>query len=521
MQYNQWVSDIEAVEEEQRIALIRFSLRKKENLHIFGKYFFPHIIEGLEDVPECHIDLIRELSTPNDSGIIFPRGFAKSTWEKIDTIHDIVYQLEPVILYISAVLKDAQFHFESIKGELENNVLLRAVYGDVVPSEKNKSRKWTNTHFETTTGINLIARSRNKGRGINIKNRRPTKAIGDDLEDDEEVQNVDQREKLHNWLYNVIFPSLDPVRGRFKMIGTVLHTKAEVLDFYNKNGGIFRQAIEKGQSIWPSRFSLEWLEQKRKKIGSRSFNQEYQNNPVASDLAKIDPKWIDDRIYTVLPNNPMNKIIYIDPQAGESGMADEYAITCLGWFPKDVHRYVLEQVAGRATQLEQAKEIVRMWLRHNKRVIVVAVEKVLNQTAVYQVLIDWKVGRIDFNTKEMTLGHPDWIDETDRNIPILGVQPRGKDGGKLKDKVARLEMHEASFERGEIHFRPEMTELKEQVCFLGTKAIDHDDRADSLVGALDLSYKNVSADITDEVISEKSKEEYNSTVAGNLYQKRF
>ena len=147
MQYNQWVSDIEAVEEEQRIALIRFSLRKKENLHIFGKYFFPHIIEGLEDVPECHIDLIRELSTPNDSGIIFPRGFAKSTWEKIDTIHDIVYQLEPVILYISAVLKDAQFHFESIKGELENNVLLRAVYGDVVPSEKNKSRKWTNTHF--------------------------------------------------------------------------------------------------------------------------------------------------------------------------------------------------------------------------------------------------------------------------------------------------------------------------------------------------------------------------------------
>ena len=70
-----------------------------------------------------------------------------------------------------------------MKTELENNRLLLSTYGNLVPSEANKGRKWTNKHFETTNGINVVARSRNKGRGVNIKNKRPTKAIGDDIAD--------------------------------------------------------------------------------------------------------------------------------------------------------------------------------------------------------------------------------------------------------------------------------------------------------------------------------------------------
>lgn len=522
--YNNWVNDLIQIAPEKQGRWIFESLKSKEHLHIFGRYFFPHIIKGTDDVPDCHLDLINEISKPDDSGIIFPRGFAKSTWEKIDTIHDIVYALEPVILYVSDTLQDAKFHFESIKSEFENNEMLILVYGNLVPDEKRKSRKWTNTHFETTNKVNIVARGAGKGRGVNIKNQRPTKIICDDIETDEEVKSPVRREKLHRWLTDVVFPSKDKKRGKIKMIGTVLHEQAEILLFYKGHGGIFRKAIENGQSIWPNFWSLDdldrvkngYINEKNEKIvgiGTRAFMQEYMNTPTSDEMANFKPEWIDGNCYTMIPQfKRIRTVIYIDPQAGESAMADEYAITVLSWEEKDVHRYVIEQIAGRASQLEQAKLVVRAWIRH-KEAYAVGAEKVLNQTAVYQYLVAWKNRKIDFNTENTKPGDNDWIDESDRNIPVTATDPGGK------DKVARLQKHEASFERGEIHLRPEMKTLRDQILFLGRDVIDHDDRADSLVGALDMSYKG-SASLQSSADSVYNKRA-NSTIAGNLMTKQY
>lgn len=511
--YQEWVDDLKAVPVDDQSKWIFRSLKSKKNLHIFGRYFFPHIIKGFDDVPECHMGLIEEMNKPDDSGIIFPRGYAKSTWEKIDTIHDIVYGLEPVILYISDILQDAKFHFESMKSELENNELLQTVYGNMVPDQKLLGTKWTNTHFETTNGINVVARGAGKGRGVNIKNQRPTKIICDDIESDEQVKSAVRRNKLHRWLYEVIFPSKDKSRGRIKMIGTVLHEMAEILQFYEKHGGIFRKAIENNVSIWPKVYTLTDLDGIKDKIGTRAFSQEYMNTPTSDEMANFDPTWIDINCYSLLPNfGRVKTVIYIDPQAGESAQADEFAITVLTWEEKDVHRYVKEQIAGRVSQLEQAKLVARVWLR-NKNAQAVGAEKVLNQTAVYQYLVAWKAGKIDFNTKGMTKEDKDWIDESDRNIPVVATDPGGK------DKVTRLQKHEAAFERGEIHLRPEMKILRDQILFLGRDVLDHDDRCDSLVGALDMSYKGFNN------LQDKSESVYNKraneTLAGNLLKKQF
>lgn len=182
-----------------------------------------------------------------------------NTWERIDTIHDICYKAEPVILYISSTLKDAQIHFEAIKSEFENNELLTMVYGWLVPDPKDVGRKWTNTHIETTNGVNLVARGAGKGRGVNIKGKRPTKILFDDVEDDEALDSQHQRAKLHRWIYRVIFNSRDKDRGRIKFIGTVISPLCEVLLFYRNFGGIFRKAIEAGQSICPQYFPLAKL----------------------------------------------------------------------------------------------------------------------------------------------------------------------------------------------------------------------------------------------------------------------
>jgi len=502
--YEKWVEELESLQEKDRKDFIIESLRNKAHSHIFGRYFFPHIIQGTNEVPECHKELIEELNKKKDSAIIFPRGFAKSTWEKIDTIHDIIYKSEQVILYISVTITDAQFHFESIKAEFENNELLRSVYGNLVPDYINAGKKWTNTHFETTNGINVVARGSCKGRGVNIKNQRPTKIICDDIEEDEQVRSAERREKLHNWLYNVIFPSRDKNLGKIKMIGTVLHRASEIVLFYERHGGIFKRAIENGKSIWESYWSLEDLDKEREKIGTRAFTQEFMNNPTDSDLANFKPEWIDENIYTILPrvNSLWWRVITVDPQAGESSLSDEFAITDLRFQRGSTHRYVEKQIAGRESVIEQAKKTILCWLEDPLHTLCVGVEKVMNQTALYQTLLDWKSFKIEIDG----LRHI-----KDRNIPVRAITPEGK------DKVARLQMHEPEFERGEIHLRPEMKELRDQILFLGTKVLEHDDRADSLIMALDL------ANVKEEIIkgSEETQRESKMTVAGNIYKEKF
>ncbi len=510
--YAEWDKDLQESirKKEDTIKFVRDSLRPKEMLHIFGRFFFPQIIQGEYEAPEAHLDLIRELSADKDSGIIFPRGHAKSTWEKIDTLHDIVYAIEPVILYISATAEMAQNHFNGIKGELETNTLLQSYYGDLVPPDSLVGRKWTNRHIETTNGVNLVARGKNKGRGTNIRNQRPTKIIIDDVETDEEVGNADMREKLKNWLYGVIFPGKDPRRGRIKMIGTVLHKEAEVLIFYNTFGGIFRRAIENDEAIWPQMFSKQKLAALAKVIGTRRFATEYLNDPTDETLARIKSIWITENHYTQAPQGRMRKVITLDPQSGEDKDADEFAVTCVGYMDGDPHRYVLEQQAGQGGQVQQAVAVLKMWQRHKAGCWKVGIEKLMTQVSVYQIMLNWKSELISFKKVDPKL------DEDDRNIPITAIQPRGKDGGVMKDKVARLEMHEPAFERGEIHLRPEMLELAEQIQFLGTKSIQHDDRADSLIMALDLSYQGALLSDADEEYNKKQ-----ATVIGDIDNQMF
>lgn len=458
------------------------------------------MIKGTDDVPECHRSLIAEIANRHDSAIIFPRGFAKSTWIKIDTIHDIVYGLEPVILYIGDTIAAAGFHFESIKAELENNELLRAIYGNLVPEENTPERKWTNKHFETLNKVNVVARGAGKGRGVNIKNQRPTKIVIDDAENDDMVKNPVRRMKFHNWLHEVIMPSKDAKRGFIKMIGTVLAKHCEVLKFYNANGGIFRKAIEDGRSIWPAMWSLALLAIQKEKMGSRSFSQEYMNNPVSEDDSVIKPSWVHDRIFYELPiaKTKLQKVIMLDPQSGEKEGSDFFGLVVLGWYSQDIHRYFLQVTKGKGSQLHQAALLVRTW-QQNPEAIFVGVEKVMTQVAVYQLILDWKAKKIDL----------EGVDNNNRNIPIRAVEPEGK------DKVARLQKHEAAFERGEIHVHHTMRNFIDNLTAF--PYVEHDDDVDAAIYCLDWSYKS---GFTPAGMASNNGPEGKSIV-GNIHKQKF
>ena len=468
---------------------VRESLRSKDRLHIFGQYFFPHIIKGLNEVPECHIDLIREMTKRVNSAIIFPRGFAKSTWEKIDCIHDIVYELEPVILYISDSLGSARFHFESIKTEFESNEDLRELYGDLVPPNNQKSHKWTNTHFETTNGVNVVARGAGKGRGVNIKNNRPTKIICDDIEGDQQVLSADRRRQIHDWLHEVIIPSLDKARGYVKMVGTVIHPAAEVLRFHRENGGIFRRAIEDGESIWPNYWTLEDLSRLRDGytdeygqfhagIGTTAFSKEYMNDPIDDETSIFKRAWLESNIWEKIPERHwMTVVIAVDPNAGQSQQADFMGITVLGLDKRDKQRYVLETRQVKVTidkQVEVVEELNEKWKPRS-----IGIEKIMNQTALYQ------------------------LAKSRKNMPIKALSPEGK------DKVNRAYRVQPLVEQNVIKFNRYDTALYNEMIQFPNGA--HDDVFDSFMYANEMLASS----------GDKLTVERTGSIMGNVRQKKF
>lgn len=507
--FKDWLEDLAAIPKEEQKQWIKDTLRPKHMLHIFGQYFFPHFIKS--ETAECHLDLIEELTAPKDSGIIFPRGFAKTTWEKIDTIHDMVYELEPVILYVCSTYADAQLHLEHIKLEFESNDLIIDVYGNLAHPTGKRSYRWNLRRLQTSAGINLVARGRGKGRGVNINGQRPTKIIIDDVEDDQQVSVPEQRAKLHKWLYNVVFPSKDSIRGKIKMIGTVLSPLCEVLAFYKAHGGIFRKAIENGESIWPGGFTLEKLEELKSQIGSRAFAQEYLNTPVNDELSIIKAEWLEKSYYSE-PLNPtlLQTVIMLDPQAGEKKTSDSYGICVLGFYPKDRHRYVLEIKSGKGTQLNQAAELIRTWLQY-PRSFTVGCEKILSQVAVYQNILEWKSGLKIFDPDKF----PD-LQDISRNMPFKKVEPRGRDGGILKDKKARLQMHEAAIERGELHLHVGMKSFAEKL--VSFPEVEHDDDIDALIYCLDESYGN---GLSTAPKKEHNKNRKSSAIVGDILEEKF
>lgn len=429
------------------------------------------MIEGDQDVPECHLDLLWELAKPTSGAIIFPRGHAKSTWAAIDMIHDLVYGLEPLMLYVGNTLADGKAHLDGIKRELENNELLIDVYDNLVPADSQKELKWTDKYFETTNGCVLAARGAVKGRGLKFKGKRPSKIVLDDIEHDQGVQQDKQRKKLHNWVQGVIMQMLARKIGRVKMLGTVLHPKSELIQFFNTYGGIFRGAIENGVPIW---WSMDELKAKEKEMGSLLFRQEYMNEPITESERLIKEAWLR-RVAHPLLKGPdgsplMDMFGAMDPAASKKETAD-YTADCTVGRNRDTGILTVMAASrdhmGINDQIRQAFHLHRTWKYQTFGVEVVG----------YQAVLEAEISR---------LGAIEGI-----YVPAVPIT-------RNKDKVLRLIPILPFIENGTIQFCDDLPEefFNEILSFPNG---ENDDFVDALIDACTLAL-NGAPDLTIQVL---------------------
>ncbi len=315
----------------------------KYNLFEFGRIFFGHYFKVKSPYFHKEIaDTFQEAILSGDMKRIAraaPRDHAKSVWSTlILPIWVSVYGHKKYTLIISGTSDQADAFLVNIRTEFEDNSRLIEAFGLLQGPiwHQNKLRLKNGSQIQSFgTGKRL--------RGSRKKQDRPDLVIGDDIENDENVQSADQRKKLKEWFFSAVMKAGDRTT-HYIVIGTVLHPNSLLSDLL-KNPGFnskkyvavkrfsyskkwndwqniyinlantnrevdafnFYQSNKKEmltgvEVLWPEWEGYYDLMVMRLTEGLSSFNKEKQNNPVNPD----------ERIFHINEDDPRHYFEFAD-----------------------------------------------------------------------------------------------------------------------------------------------------------------------------------------------------------------
>ncbi|ELC5001922.1 phage terminase large subunit [Salmonella enterica] len=458
----------------------------------FTQHYFPHYVRHTAK-SELHKYLYTRLpevvhSTKSESdAIAAPRGEAKSTIvTQLFTLWCIVQMLKHYPVIIMDSIDQAYPMLEAIKAELQFNPRLLMDY----PEATGAGRVWQAGTILTRNDIKVqVAGSGKKLRGLRHGPYRPDLAILDDIENDEQVRNPDQRDKLDSWLKKTVLP-LGGAGAKFDVvyIGTILHYDS-VLSRTLKNP-LWKRARFKALISWPHNMALweKWEEilrnndddgellaqafydQHRDEMddgavvswaarplytlmlirardGHSTFDAEYQNDPVNGEdapFAGCINFWVNRlaewRFYGAC-----------DPSLGKAGNSRDPSALLVGGF-------------NRFTGI---LDVVEASIR--KRVPDRIISDVIDLQREYRCLV-WAVESVQFQEFFRT--------ELVKRSAIAGIPVPARGVTPAADKLLRIESLQPHMANGLIRLHASQTTLTDQLRHF-PKA-DHDDGPDAL-----------------------------------------
>lgn len=464
-------------------------VRAGSDFDFFVNTYFPHYIRSPHK-SELHKHLFRRLpeivasEKSETDAIAAPRGEAKSTLvSQLFVLWCLVTGRKRYPVIVMDSIDQAYPMLEAIKAELEFNPRLAMDF----PEACGQGRVWQAGTIVTANDAKVqVAGSGKKLRGLRHGPYRPDLCVLDDIENDEQVRNPDQRDKLQSWLTKTVLP-LGGAGAKFDVvyIGTILHYDS-VLNRTLANK-LWRSAKFKALLKWPDRMDLwerweetlrnegeeaadrlytrckddmeagsvvSWLARPlpvlmkiRARDGHDTFDSEYQNDPVAGDnapFAKVIQFWV---------NRLPDWLFYgaCDPSLGKAGASRDPSAILVGGFNRQTGVLdVVEAAIKKRLPDRIIEDVIAFQMQY--RCLVWAIETVQFQEFLKSELVKRSAQR----------GIP---------VPARGVQPHA-------DKLLRIESLQPHMANGLIRLHPSQTTLTEQLRHF-PKA-DHDDGPDAL-----------------------------------------
>ena len=236
--------------------------------------------------------------------IAAPRGIGKISIARAVVARAILFRLTNFIVYVSNSATSAEMQTENLKRDLIGNRMIRQLfgnikesidYGDVAGIDESFSKKsWTafGSMFILPRGAGQQVR------GLNWSNNRPGLIIIDDLEDKNEIQSKENREKLKDWFDSDLMKTEGKYdKGTiFIYIDTIKHEDSILVDLMNSpEWASIQLAIcdQHYNTYDPNYMSTEEIkaevEEHRRKGKLDLFYMERMNMPISLEDAIFKP----------------------------------------------------------------------------------------------------------------------------------------------------------------------------------------------------------------------------------------
>lgn len=408
--------------------------------------------------------------------ILAPRDHGKSIILTISyTIWKLINNPDLKILIASNSTTMAKRFLSAIREHFERNTTLRALFGDWV------GEKWTDEALTV-----------NKRRKIGVKEPSVSATavfaslvsghydiiIADDLVDFENSLTKGQRDKVWNWFWTVLYPTLETndvdasKSGKIHIIGTRYHPDdlyGRLINGLDGRGGAFANNYicdkalsvdENGNyvALWPERKSVQTLLETKHSAGSTIFSLQYQNDASMMVGTKFKEEHLNN-FWETLPEDVITVVGY-DLAVGKSENNDYFAEVVLS-ADKNGNFYIREVFRGRLSAPEQFEHIKKTWQRY--KFDLAGIESVAYQEAMAQ-----------------------WLRENS-SVPVTSVKRR-------QDKEMRAVKIQNYFENGKVFFPKELTQtvlvLREELLVFPNS--EHDDLFDALECAITVATQALS-----------------------------
>lgn len=320
------------------------------SLIMYGKLFFPRTFR--QESPAFHEEIGRQLygSARYNAFEIFRDG-AKTSLLRVFASQRIAYGISRTIMYVSSSQTHSSFSLRWIKRQIEYNKPWAQLFG------LRKGSKWTDEIIEIFHGVEdtpitvLAVGITGQIRGFNLDDFRPDLIIADDVQTDENVATLEQRQKLKDTFFGALANSLAPASDAPDAKLVILNTPMRKDDLIETcmadeswNGVRFGIFDEQGQSRWEARWPTSVMKAEKEaatKAGRYSiWMREKECAIVKSESKQFDVRNL--KYWDVLPDG-MQVILAIDPASSDSKTADDNVVGCVGFKGNDI--YVLEYSA--------------------------------------------------------------------------------------------------------------------------------------------------------------------------------
>lgn len=272
-----------------------------------------------------------------------PRQHAKTAWlSNIFLAHQIVFRHKRYIVLFSETTDVAGDFITWTRYQLKLNDKLRRDYGELLHVQPSRNELDNKYEFITSSNIKVEAKGLGtQTRGLRHGSTRPDLFILDDLESDESTSTAEQIAKAKSWFNDSMIPALAKggtviYLGTILCYGSLLHYVVEerrdfdsrkfaAIESFAKRTDLWdewrqiyikdeedapeqakqfyldneAEMLEGASILWPGYWSYYDLIIIREESGTKSFNQEYQNNPTDEERQIFKPEyfeefWFDD-----------------------------------------------------------------------------------------------------------------------------------------------------------------------------------------------------------------------------------